>query len=188
MKKFIETVSLLLIICVLAAASLTVVYNTTKDKIAEQKRIALLKSLKEVLPAAESYEEVTTTAAPVHATTSMTTVWRGLSQDKKIVGYAIYTKTRGYSGDIGLIFGVDEENKIAGIKILEQSETPGLGSKIGDKWFLAQFIGLSVLNKEEIALKRDNVKEGKIDSITAATISSRAVIKAVHQGIEKIIK
>jgi electron transport complex protein RnfG len=184
MKKFIETVSLLIIICVLSAASLTLVYNTTKDKIAEQKRIALLKSLKEVLPEAENFVEIeitTTTAAPVM-------LWKGLSQDKKIIGYTIYAKARGYSGDIGLIFGVDEKNKITGIKVLEQNETPGLGSKITNKRFLAQFVGLSISNKEEITLKKDNMREGKIDGITAATISSCAVIKAIHKGIENIIK
>ncbi|MFH1287310.1 MAG: RnfABCDGE type electron transport complex subunit G [bacterium] len=85
----------------------------------------------------------------------------------------------GFCGPINITIGIDKENKVSGIAIskLDQSETPGLGIKITAPEFQDQFVGKT---GEEIKLKKDG---GGMDAITAATISSRAVVKAVKEGL-----
>ena len=75
--------------------------------------------------------------------------------------------------------GIDKNNKITGIEVISQQETPGLGAKIKESSFLQQFIGKTL---EELKIKKDG---GKIDAVTGATISSRAVTNGVRQAIEQ---
>jgi electron transport complex protein RnfG len=87
------------------------------------------------------------------------------------------------------MIGVDTAGVIQGMKILSQAETPGLGAKItevkyGDKWpwFQHQFIGKK---GDNLQVDKDG---GEIKSVTGATISSRAVTKAVREGVLKLEK
>jgi len=92
-------------------------------------------------------------------------------------GKAVSVSPRGYSGPINMIVGVDKSGKVVGIKILNQTETPGLGADVVKPKFLNQFIGKT--GKDPIEPKKD------IDTITGATISSRAVCKGVKEALEK---
>jgi len=85
-------------------------------------------------------------------------------------------KTKGYGGELVLIYSVDAgTKKILGLKILSHKETPGLGAKVIEKKFTDQFIGKTT---QQLELKKD-FPDGTIDAITGATITSRAVIKAI---------
>ena len=64
------------------------------------------------------------------------------------------------------------------VTVLEQNETPGLGTNVLSEKFQSQFKGKTL---EEMKLKNDG---GKLDAITGATISSKAAIKAVRKGME----
>ena len=92
-------------------------------------------------------------------------------------GRAIPVSARGYSGSINMMVGVDKAGKVIGVKILKQTETPGLGANVVKPEFLNQFIGKSI--NDPIEPKKD------IDAITGATISSRAVSKGVKDALEK---
>ncbi|MDI6732011.1 MAG: FMN-binding protein [Candidatus Margulisbacteria bacterium] len=92
-------------------------------------------------------------------------------------GAAVTAEARGYSGPVEVILGIGRAGKIIGIKILSQRETPGLGNKIMDNGFLKQFIGLS--KNSPIEVKVD------IDAVTGASISSKAVCKAVRKALGK---
>ena len=96
------------------------------------------------------------------------------------VGYAFMTDGRGYGGKIGILVGLEVNRAVRGIRIISHQETPGLGAKITQLDFLDQFDGLST---GELAIRRDG---GAVDAITAATISSRAVVEGVVQGIVDI--
>jgi electron transport complex protein RnfG len=61
-------------------------------------------------------------------------------------------------------------------------ETPGLGIKVREDWFRDQFRGKK---SEELLLKKDG---GELDAVTAATISSRAVVNGVREGIERYVQ
>ncbi len=102
-------------------------------------------------------------------------------QDGEKTGYAFIASGSGYSGDIDIMIGLDSGFGIKDISILSQTETPGLGSMITESSFTDQFKGLSA---SDIALKADG---GKIDAVTGATISSRAVVNAVKEKMVEII-
>lgn len=109
----------------------------------------------------------------------------------------------GYGGPIEAIVGVDRSGNVSGVRILGHSETPGLGARITEvnptvterlkgrlgrddldpelPWFIAQFGGLDI---QELYLISDDAN-GKIDGITAATITARALTEGIRKGMEK---
>jgi electron transport complex protein RnfG len=95
------------------------------------------------------------------------------------------TARDGYTGDIDLIVGINTDGTVAGVRVLSHRETPGLGDKVDYKksQWVDGFIGRSLLNplKEQWAVKRDG---GEFDQFTGATITPRAVTKAVKQALE----
>jgi len=94
----------------------------------------------------------------------------------KLVGYALITSASGYSSEIKVMIALDKDKVIKGIKILDEKETPGLGSKISDDYFTAQF-------KDKKA--GELILGESIEAISGATISSRAVIEAVKKEVEE---
>jgi electron transport complex protein RnfG len=101
------------------------------------------------------------------------------TENGKNVGVAVKTFSKnGYGGRIDLMVGFTPEGKINKISVLDQKETPGLGTKMTDSVFKNQFDGV---NPEQFKLK---VKKdgGDVDAITAATISSRAFCDAVEKA------
>ncbi|MCM8762695.1 MAG: RnfABCDGE type electron transport complex subunit G [Candidatus Omnitrophica bacterium] len=167
MKKKDIMVGLLMIIIItsLSGYLLAQVYKVTKPKIDEQKKDEEQKLYREIFPEGVEFTEEKEYIA----------VYDG---EKKLLGRIYHIVQPGYGGPIVIKAGFDTEGKVKGIRILEQSETPGLGAKITEKSFLNQFAGKS---GKELYLKKYN-KEGTIDAITGATISS----KAVSDGIIKI--
>lgn len=101
--------------------------------------------------------------------------------DEEVIGYAFAASGSGYGGRINILVGIDSDFKIMDISILSQVETPGFGSKITESSFTDQFKGLSA---SDIALRAAG---GKIDAITGATISSRALINIVRNKIMEVI-
>ncbi len=94
------------------------------------------------------------------------------------------SQTMGYEGSIELLIAIDPNGKLLGVKTLKQSETPGLGGKIGD-WpntWLQAFAGKSRSDPGDAgwALKKD---QGQFDQVAGATNTSRAVISAIHDAL-----
>lgn len=94
------------------------------------------------------------------------------------------SQTKGYGGPIELLIAISHNGKLLAVKTLSQSETPSLGGHIaepGNPW-LAAFKGLSREDAKDSAwaLKKDH---GQFDQMAGATITSRAVINAVHDAL-----
>lgn len=101
-------------------------------------------------------------------------------KDGKPVSMAYETSSdKGYHGTINIMVGVDTEGKIEGVAITTHSETPGKGDLIEKPDFRDQFIGLQVSQDAQLS-----GAGGKIDGITGATISSKAVSEAVVKALE----
>jgi len=103
-------------------------------------------------------------------------------EDGEKAGYAFMASGSGYGGNIDILVGLDSSFGIKGVSILSQTETPGVGNRITESSFTDQFKGLSA---SDIALKSEG---GKIDAITGATISSRAVVNAVKEKMVEILE
>lgn len=158
-------------ICVIAAGSLAKVYEITKVRIDRNMVELEEKKRKEILPDAVSFEERQVDGK---------SLFIGKDAEGKAIGSIFKIAPRGYAGPINAMIGVDEGGKVVAINItkLDQTETPGLGTKVTEPKFRDQFKGKE---GDSLKLKKDG---GSIDAITAATISSRAVANGVHEGME----
>ncbi|HPG39483.1 MAG TPA: RnfABCDGE type electron transport complex subunit G [bacterium] len=184
MKDILKLGGLLFLINIIAATSLAAIYSVTKPRIEAKKQEALDLAKISALPGADikTVTEITNDKNlqlfKAYTDTTKTT----------LVGYAFVAKGDGYSSTIESIVGVDTAGSIIGLKVMYQAETPGLGTKVnqikyGDKepWFLQQFIGKFPAS---LAVDKDG---GEIQSITGATISSRALTNSIVFGYEDML-
>ena len=95
------------------------------------------------------------------------------------------TAPDGYSGAIHLLIGIQADGRLSGVRVISHKETPGLGDKIelGKHPWIRSFDGKSLNQPEESgwAVKKDG---GQFDQFAGATITPRAVVKAVHQALQ----
>lgn len=170
-------VLVLFTITLLSSAAVGGVYTITKEPIAQAKVAAVNNALKQVLP---EYEATTSQTIEVN---DMAVEGYTATVADKAVGYAIKSSSKnGFGGAISLMVGFDTEGNIININVLEQKETPGLGTKMADEGNVLQasLVGKNA-GKINLTVKKDG---GDIDALTAATISSRAYAEAVAIAYE----
>jgi electron transport complex protein RnfG len=169
MRDFTRMVSVLFIVCGFSAASLAVMNSVTKEPIARYEKQQTDEALRGVFPDADEF-----------VNSEPGRVWKALSKGQK-AGRVFRTQVQGYSGPITLMFGTDSSGAVTGLRVLSHTETPGLGAKITTAQFRDQF-----RNKrpEQLILKKSDPARGQIDAVTGATISSRAVTKALCTTLE----
>ncbi len=106
--------------------------------------------------------------------------------NEKTIGWVIKAKGQGYADKIELLLGLDPPAEaITGIFIIDQKETPGLGNKIVDFEWRSQFIKKST-GKNLSVVKTGAQAPNDIDSITGATISSRAVCSIINKTVKDL--
>lgn len=184
MKKLSSTLPNMLLsltgICLMAAAVLSFVNDSTKETIAQSKIKALETAIGEVTPAFDNKpldEKLT-----VNISGDDLTVYPAKSGGS-LVGAAIESVSHdGFGGDVKVLVGIDTEGKIINYSVLQMTETPGLGDKM-THWFKTDKGAQSILgydtNSGHLKVSKDG---GSIDAITAATISSRAFLDAVNKA------
>ncbi|MBQ6868870.1 MAG: RnfABCDGE type electron transport complex subunit G [Alistipes sp.] len=170
-------VLVLFTITLLSSAAVGGVYMLTEEPIAQAKVAAVNNALKQVLPEYEATtsQDIEVNALPVKVHTATVA--------DKAVGYAVEsTSKNGFGGAVRLMVGFDAEGTILNINVLEQKETPGLGTKMTDE---GNALLASLKGKDAAQVKMTVKKDGgDIDALTAATISSRAYAEAVAIAYE----
>ncbi len=184
MNGILRLVLVLTLITAGAGLILSLVESVTREPIAEQRRLATLRALKAVLPPADNSPDEDTVELLIgqdrRGRDLMRTFFRG-RQEGELSGIAFkVVAPDGYSGNITVMVGVNPEGTVAGIEILSHNETPGLGDKIERPAFKGIFVGKNLENADW-RVKKDG---GEFDQITGATISPRAVVGAVRNGLE----
>lgn len=106
--------------------------------------------------------------------------WFAAEKDGKIIAYLIKSESQGYGGPIRLLVAVAPDAKVIDFSILSANETPGLGSNAGEEAFRKQFWGKGL---EGLAVVKEPTAD-KIQAMTGATISSRAVTNGVAKAVE----
>ena len=170
-------VLVLFTITLVSSAAVGGVYMITEEPIAQVKIAAVNDALKQVLP---EYEATTSQTIEVN---SLPIVAHTATVADKAVGYAVESISKnGFGGTVRLMVGFDNNGTILNINVLEQKETPGLGTKMADEGnaLLASFKDKSAADIK-MTVKKDG---GDIDALTAATISSRAYAEAVAVAYE----
>lgn len=159
----------LLAIALVVAAALAVANELTAPAIERSLYEKTQDAIKQVLPAG---------AEPIDfdAQDSMVSkVYKGEE------GYAVEVTPLGFDNTITMIVGVDFDGKVLGLSIISHTESAGLGAVAADKGprgeaFREQFVGMS----GSVAVTKDN---GSVDSITGATVTSRAICDGVNAAL-----
>lgn len=172
-KEYAAPTVVLLIICVVAALLLAVTNNVTAPKIAEVNAQNEAYARQVVFADADSFGEEFTNDDGIKLVPA-------LDKDGATIGYVVVTVEKGYGGDISVMTGVDLEGKVTGVSILSMSETAGLGANATKESFLKQFVG----KISGIGVNKGTPAENEIKALTGATITSKAVAKAVDAAIE----
>jgi electron transport complex protein RnfG len=116
------------------------------------------------------------------------TVYKVFSEDGRHVGWVIRADGMGYADKIDVLIGLGVEAKtINGIYVLDQKETPGLGSKIASPKWNRQFKGKPTAPPLEV-VKTPASKPYQIDAISGATISSKSLTGIVNDSVEEFRK
>jgi electron transport complex protein RnfG len=174
----------------LASTLLAIAHVDTEDAIAARLAEDRRASLEEVIPAALHDNDLLQDAAIVNATAGAEAatpqlVYRAMLQGQ-VTAVAFSVVGQGYSGPIELILGLAREGRILGVRVVSHAETPGLGDKVErakSNWILT-FDGRSLRDPtpERWRVKKDG---GEFDQLTGATITPRAVVRAVREGLER---
>ncbi|MCI1904360.1 FMN-binding protein [Enterococcus hirae] len=164
-SEIILPVIALFLICIITALALGMTNQATSPVIASNNAKVADQERKKLLPNANAFKEI---AAP-QGVDKINSVY----QAENGVGMVIESYEQGYSGAVPAMVAFDKSGKVAGVTFLSNTETVGLGQKVRDKSFSAQFAKRS---SNEIALS-------DIDTITSATISSKAAMNAVNHAI-----
>ena len=170
-------VLVLFTITLISSAAVGGVYMITKEPIAQAKVAAVNNALQQVLP---QYEATTSQTIEVN---SLPIVAHTATVADKAVGYAVESISKnGFGGAVRLMVGFDTKGNIININVIEQKETPGLGTKMAEENNVL-LLSLKDKNAAEVnmTVKKDG---GDIDALTAATISSRAYAEAVAVAYE----
>ncbi len=173
-------VAVLFSITLIASAGVGAVNMITADAIAETKAAATKAAVANVLPEFDSNEQSEQTID------DMPIVVYAAKKGDKTVGYAVESMTKnGFGGVIRMMVGFTTDGKINNVNVLEQAETPGLGTKMCDEGN-ALLSSIQGKNSWEIEykVKKDG---GELDALTAATISSRAYYEAVARAYQAFL-
>lgn len=175
---------LLGVVALLASGALAVVSDATGPAIAAAEAKDLRDSLSEVLPAGLADNDFLKDTVEIQRDGKPLTIYRA-RHGSELKAVLFKVAERGYSGEISVLMAVDMDGRTLGVRILKHSETPGLGDKIEirkDDWVL-DFNGKSLgePTPDKWGVRKDN---GVFDQFAGATITPRAVVKAVKGGLE----
>ena len=173
-------VAVLFCITLISSAGVGLVNMITVEPIAEAKQKAVNDAVLAVLPAFDNKEitDLEIDAMPIKVYTA--------TAEGKTVGYAVESMTKsGFNGVVKLMVGFAPTGEVLNVNVIQQAETPGLGTKMCDEGnpLISSIKGQNLEQKKLVngvlAVTKDG---GDIDALTAATISSRAYVDAVNRA------
>lgn len=173
--KFLKPALPLTIICVVIALLLSVVNAITADRIKENAEKDKADAIEKIFPEVHSFEK----ADKKHYTDCVNDAGAVLDKSGNIIGYYADVAPIGFKGNIAMIIGCDLEGKVIKATCLSTAETPAVGTKATEEKYLDTYKALTAPEVEEV------------DTITGATISSKAVKHGIYDGaltISKIIE
>ena len=166
-------------------------HEHTRERIAQNERLTLLRSLQVLVPPESVDNDMVTDVIRVQHPNLLgrpeTTVYRGRKGDQPVAVVLNPVAPDGYSGPIRLLVAVRRDGSLGGVRVIAHKETPGLGDRIEEQksdWILG-FSDRSLGDPQPAnwKVKRDG---GVFDQFTGATITPRAIVKAVRKALEYV--
>lgn len=188
-QKNSQILAIFAIVCTLVVG---LVNELTKEKIQQQTQLQLLNTLHEIIDPSSYNNEITqdcvSISSPLLGSSKNTNIEQKAyiaRHNNSPVAMAITsTAVDGYNGKIEIIVAINIDNSISGVRVLKHQETPGLGDKIELKksnW-ITTFNGKKLLS--ELDSRWQVTKDGgTFDQFTGATITPRAIVKAVKNTL-----
>jgi len=181
---------MLAITAFLGTALMAVVNWHSQPYIKENERQVLLKTLNTLIPASMYDNDIVTDTVLLQdvellGSENASLIYRARKNDDPVAAVMTIIAPDGYTGPIVLLVGVNYAGTIQGVRVVKHRETPGLGDAIDferDDWILS--FNNKSLSKPQAPgwkVKRDG---GEFDQLTGATITPRAVVKAVHKALQ----
>ncbi len=188
------------IVAMISGLLVVLTWQLTLEPIKENKRLMIEKAIFYVLPGASSRQSYVLSDSGLSTDSNAQGMlfFAAFDQQGLLKGIAIESAAQGYADMVNLLYGYDPKCQcITGFSIIKMAETPGLGDKIlTDKGFLANFDALDArVNNDNTDLQHPiaAVKHGtktnpwQVDSISGATITSKAVAKAINISARTIL-
>ncbi len=185
---------LMLVLVAFGAAcglALALAFEWTQPRIEAHQNQVMQAAVREVLKGPDHFTPLyvvdgrVTATAPANADPAkLDRVYLGYDQAGQPIGFAVPGSGPGFQDNVKLIFGYDPvSDQLTGMKMVDQRETPGIGDKVEkDLEFVAEFVGPKP-PLEGVKAGRGQGNPHAVDTITGATISSRAVIAIINKRL-----
>lgn len=178
-------VIVLTVVSLVAALVLALVNEVTTEPIRQQAINEINNGIKDVMSTPSlKVTNTDTISVSNDETVSKYVIHNTETANGKPLGAAIESSVMGFGDELKILVGISNDYKVLGYKILQSSETPGLGQK-ADKWFQkdgkGNVIGRQLSDGKPLSVSKDG---GDVDAITSSTITSRAFLKAVNQAYQ----
>ena len=158
--------------CFVSGLVIGAVYYVTAPIAAEKAEMMKQASMRELVKDADSFHEVQGHEG-----------WFAAQKNGETIAYIVPSSSKGYGGAIKMLVAVAADGKIMDFSILEHNETPGLGDNAQKPTFRNQF---AKKEAKDLTVVKDPSNHENIQAMTGATISSRAVTKAVREAAEAV--
>lgn len=178
MKQIIHIILTLTIIGVIAGGVLSKVNTWSAPLIKQNQKSETERAIFLVQPTGKSYEPVKEAGFELY---------KVFDDKKNVIGYSMVYEGNGFQGKIRLMVGLMTSlSEITSLEVLEQTETPGLGTKVTEDPFRKQFNGLQTDPQINWVKGVPASAPNEIQTITGATISSKSITAIVNAGITKV--
>ena len=189
-KASLHTALNLTVFALIGTAILAFTFNQTHYRIEQSIEAEKLKLISQIVPQALYDNDIIKDTQDIHpdpllGNEDTTTVYRARRANQPSVLVLEAVAPDGYSGKIGLLIAIHDNGELAGVRVLTHKETPGLGDyiEIARSNWITQFNHTSLAKYADAdwKVKKDG---GQFDYMAGATITPRAVVKAVHKTLQ----
>ena len=183
-STFLNMTIALFVITIIAGASLGFINDITLEPKAKAKLERKVKAIKLVLEEFNNNPVEEVLMLKSKKAKDSIEIYSGMMDNNPIGTAVIGASEKGYSGLVKLMVGFNPDESIKNIVVLEQKETPGLGTKMKDEKFMRQFRG-----KNPSGFNLKPAKDGgDVDALTGATISTRAFCEATQMAYDALLE
>lgn len=188
-----KNTKILALFAIACTAIVGLVSELTKERIKQQEQQQLLSTLHSIIEPSRYDNNITNdcimVSAPELGSDKVNTAYIARKAGQVVAVAMTSTAPQGYNGNIDFIMAINNDGSVSGVRVLKHQETPGLGDKVEIRksdW-ITSFKGKRVRSEDDSrwAVAKDN---GMFDQFTGATITPRAVVKAVKNTIDYFIK
>ena len=183
-STFLNMALALIVITLVAGFSLGFVNDLTLEPKAKAKLAKKTNALKMVLPEFDNDLVSEVVLVKSETTKDSIEIYPAFKNGAFVGAAIIGSSDKGFSGLVKIMVGFKPDGAIQNMVVLEQKETPGLGTKMKDEKFLRQFRDKNP-SSFDLKVKKDG---GEVDALTGATISTRAFTEAVQIAFDEFMK